>query len=67
LKTCFQDIIPDEGLLLNMIDESLKIVKEIDEKIIISKNSLYNQLNKPKNLVNYLIESLINKGHVEVK
>ena len=67
MKICIQDIIPDEGLLLNMIDESLKIIQQIDKTVLISKDILYDKLNRPEKLVNYLVESLINKGHIEVR
>ena len=67
MKICIQDIMPDEGLLLNMIDESLKIIQQIDKKVLISKDILYDKLNRPEKLVNYLVESLINKGHIEVR
>ncbi len=67
MKVCLQDIIPDEGLLLNMVEESLKIIHQIDKELIISKDILYEKLNRPEKLVNYLIEGLVNKGHIEIK
>lgn len=67
MKICFDDIIPDEGLLLNIVDESLKIIHYIDKEMVVSKNNLYEKLNRPEKLINYLIESLISKGHVELK
>ena len=67
MKICLQDILPDEGLLLNMVDESLKIIQQIDNEVIVSKDDLYEKLNRPDKLVNFLIESLVNKGHIEIK
>ncbi|MFX1364389.1 MAG: GTPase domain-containing protein [Promethearchaeota archaeon] len=67
MKTCLQDVLPNEGLLLNMVDESLKIIHQIDKNVIIAKDILYEKLNRPEKLVNYLVENLINKGHIEVK
>ncbi|MFX1593727.1 MAG: hypothetical protein ACFFCL_13625, partial [Promethearchaeota archaeon] len=67
MKICFEEIIPNEGLLLNMVDESIKIIHEIDKEIVVPKEYLYEKLNRPEKLVNYLIEGLISKGHVEIK
>ncbi len=67
MKVCLQDVIPDEGLLLNMVEESLKIIHQIDRELIVSKDILYEKLNRPEKLVNYLIEGLVNKGHIEIK
>lgn len=66
MKVCFDDILPDEGLLLNMVGESLKIIQQIDNEVIVSKDDLYKNLNRPAKLVNYLVESLVNKGHIEI-
>ncbi|MFX1571060.1 MAG: ADP-ribosylation factor-like protein, partial [Promethearchaeota archaeon] len=66
MKVCLEDIIPNEGLLLNMVDESLKIIQQIDKKVLLSKNDLFEILNRPEKLVNYLIDSLLSKGHIEI-
>ncbi len=67
MKVCLQEIIPDEGLLLNMVEESLKIIHQIDKEMVITKDILYEKLNRPEKLVSYLIEGLVNKGHIEIK
>ena len=67
MKICLQDILPDEGLLLNMVDESLKIIRQIDKEVIVSKDILYEKLDRPAKLINFLIDSLVNKGHIEIK
>jgi predicted transcriptional regulator len=67
MKTCMQDTITDEGLLFNMIEESLKIVHEIDKEVVIPKNRLHEKLNRPKKLINYIVESLVTKGQIEIK
>jgi len=67
MKVCLQDIIPDEGLLLNMVEESLKIIHQIDRELIVSRDILFEKLNRPEKLVNYLIDSLVSKGHIEIR
>jgi len=68
MKICLQDIIPDdEGLLLNIVDESIKLIHQIDKEVVITKENLHEKLNHPKKLTNYLVESLANKGHIEIK
>jgi predicted transcriptional regulator len=67
MKNCLQDEISEEGLFFNMIDESLKIIHQIDREVLSPKKSLFEKLNRPKKLINYLIEGLIEKGHVETK
>lgn len=67
MKVCFNDILPDEGLLLNMVDESLKIIQQIDKEVLITKDSLYSKLNRSEKLINYIVESLANKGHIEIQ
>lgn len=67
MKICLQDIIPDEGLLLNIVDESIKLIHQIDKEVVITKEGLHEKLNRPKKLTNYLVESLANKGHIEIK
>ena len=65
LKKCFEDDVREESLMFNVIDESVKIVNLIDEEITITRKALQEKLNRPEKLINYLIESLINKNHIE--
>ena len=67
MKICLQGIIPDEGLLLNIVDESIKLIHQIDKEVVITKENLHEKINRPKKLTNYLVESLVNKGHIEIK
>ena len=67
MKICLQDIMSDEGLLLNIVDESIQLIHQIDKEVIITKENLHEKLNHPKKLTNYLVESLVNKGHIEIK
>ena len=67
IKICLQEITPDEGLLLNIIDESVKLINQIDQEVIVTRESLYEKLNRPIKLINYLVDSLVNKGHIEIK
>jgi GTPase SAR1 family protein len=67
MKVCLQDIIPDDGLLLNIVDESIKLIYHIDKEVLITKEKLQKQINRPEKLVNYLVENLVNKGHIEIK
>jgi len=67
LKKCLQDETHDDNLMFNVIDESVKLVNIIDDEITITKKSLEEKLNRPSKLVEYLIESLINKDHIERK
>ena len=67
MKTCLQEDISEEGLFFNMIDESLKIIHQIDKEVLTPRNTLFEKLNRPKKLVNYIIEGLIEKGHLETK
>jgi len=65
LKKCLQDETHDDNLMFNVIDESVKLVNIIDNEITITKKVLEEKLNRPSKLVEYLIESLINKNHIE--
>ncbi len=66
MKICLHDLISDEGLLFNIIDESLKLIHQIDKEVVLPKENLSEKLNRPKKLINYLIESLVRKKHIEV-
>jgi len=66
MKICLQDILPDEGLLLNIVDESIKLIHQIDKEVVITKGYLHEQLNRPEKLINYLVDSLVSKGHIEI-
>jgi len=66
IKNCFKDETADEGLMFNVIDESLKIINQIDEDLTISKNTLKDKLNMPEKLLDYLIEHLILKDHIQI-
>ena len=65
LKKCLQNETQDDNLMFNVIDESVKLVNIIDDEITITKKVLEEKLNRPGKLVEYLIESLINKNHIE--
>ena len=65
LKKCLEDEVQEESLMFNVIDESVKIVNLIDDEITITRKSLQENLNLPEKLINYLIESLIRKNHIE--
>jgi len=67
LKKCLQDETQDDNLMFNVIDESVKLVNIIDDEITITKKVLEEKLNRPSKLVEYLLESLINKDHIERK
>ncbi len=66
MKICLQDILPDEGLLLNIVDESIRLIHEIDKEVVITKENLLKRLNRPEKLINYLVKSLGIKGHIEI-
>jgi GTPase SAR1 family protein len=66
MRTCMQDDACEEDMLFNIIEESLKIVHEIDKEVILPRNTLHEKLNRPEKLVMYIVESLLNKGHIEV-
>jgi GTPase SAR1 family protein len=65
IKICIDDINSDEGLLFNMVDESIKIIYQIEKEVVLTKSNLYKKLNRPVKLVDHLIESLIRNGHIE--
>ena len=67
LKKCLQDETHDDNLMFNIIDESVKLVNLINDEITITKKVLEEKLNRPSKLVEYLIESLIRKDHIERK
>jgi len=67
LKKCLQDETQNDNLMFNVIDESVKLINIIDDEITITKKVLEERLNRPSKLVEYLIESLINKDHIERK
>ena len=64
MKSCLEEEILDEGLIFNVIDESIKLIHLIHKEVIISLDSLYDKLNRPQKLVDYLIESLMRKDHI---
>jgi GTPase SAR1 family protein len=66
MKKCLDDVIPEDGLMFNVIDESIKIVNIIDTEVSISKKEIQEKLNRPEKLIDYLLESLVNKDHVEI-
>lgn len=66
MKICLHELISDEGLLFNMIDESLKVIHQIDNEVVLPKKGLSEKLNRPKKLINYLVESLVRKKHIEI-
>jgi len=67
MKSCFIDETSEEALMFNVIDESVKLIQSIDEQIIISREKLFEKLNRPPKLVNYLIKSLVLKGHLKIE
>lgn len=66
IKKSFQGPTPEESLMFNVIDESIKIIYQIDKEVTISKRSLRENSNIPEKLLNYLIEHLGNKGHIQI-
>jgi len=66
MKKCLDDVIPEDGLMFNVIDESIKIVNIIDIEVSISKKEIQEKLNRPEKLIDYLLESLVKKDHVEI-
>jgi len=66
VKNCFKDETSDEGLIFNVIDESLKVINQIDENLTISKEILKDKLNMPEKLLDHLIEHLVLKDHIQI-
>ena len=64
MKDCISEEISDDGLMFNIIEESIKIIDIINQNVVISKESIFEILNRPEKLVNYLLESLIQKEHI---
>jgi len=67
LKNCIDERTSEKGLEFNVIDESVKIVNYINNEITISKKKIIEKLNRPEKLINYLIENLVNKGHIQMQ
>ena len=67
MKSCLTDDSSEEALMFNVIDESVKLIHLIDDKIVISKEKLHEELNRPANLIDYLIKSLDLKGHLKIE
>ena len=67
MKACLADEASEEGLMFNVIDESVKLIHLIDDEIVITKENLQKKLNRPVNLINYLIKSLDLKGHLKIE
>lgn len=65
LKVCFDDVLPEEGLLLNMVEESLRVIQQIDKEVVITQEIISKKLNRPENLVKYIVQNLKDKGHIE--
>jgi len=67
MKACLVDETSEEALMFNVIDESMKLIHLIDESIILPRENLHEKLNRPENLVNFLIKSLVLKGHLKIE
>jgi len=67
MKSCIVDETSEEALMFNVIDESVKLIHIIDDEIVIPKEELHKKLNRPANLINYLIKSLDIKGHLKIE
>jgi len=67
MKKCLEDVIPEDNLMFNIIDESVKIINLIDTEVTISKKKIQEKLDRPEKLVDYLIKNLINKEHIAQK
>jgi len=67
MKACIIDETSEEALMFNVIDESVKLIQLIDEKIVIPREDLHEKLNRPIKLINYLIKSLTLKGHLKIE
>jgi GTPase SAR1 family protein len=67
MKTCIADESSDESLIFNAIDESVKLIFLINEEMVIPTQSLHEKLNRPEKLIKYLVDSLVLKGHLQIK
>jgi len=67
MKSCLVDETSEDALMFNVIDESVKLIHLIDDNIVIPKENLHEKLNRPVNLINYLIENLDLKGHLKIE
>ena len=66
IKICFQEENSEEGLMLDVIDESIIVINHIDEEITTTKTALMKKLHIPEKLLDYLIEHLVAKKHIEI-
>ena len=67
MRACLEEEILDEGLIFNVIDESIKLIHLIYKEVVISLDSLYEKLNRPQKLVDCLVESLLHKNHIAIE
>ena len=67
MKNCISDANSEEALIFNVIDESIKLVFIINNDVVVPRKILHEKLNRPKKLVDYLIDSLTLKGHLQVE
>lgn len=67
MKDCISDESSEESLVFNVIEESVKLVFLINEDMLIPKRNLHEKLNRPEKLVNYLLDSLVLKGHLQIE
>ena len=63
---CLLDSSTEEGLIFNVIDESLKVIDYINREVAITKEILKENMNIPENLLFYLIDHLVNKEHIQI-
>ena len=67
LKKCLQNETQDDNIMFSLINDSVKLVNIINDEITITKKFLEEKLNRPSKIIEYLIESFINKDHIERK
>ena len=65
LKTCLQDVVSAGFLDSTCLNGTLKLVYQLDKEIAISKKDLQINLNLIEKDVDFLIENLLKKGHIQ--
>ncbi|MHA1489662.1 MAG: ADP-ribosylation factor-like protein [Promethearchaeota archaeon] len=65
LKTCLQNDVSARFLDSTRLNEILKLVYQLDKEIAISKTDLQIKLNLIEKDIDFLIENLVKKGHIQ--
>ncbi|MGV9171676.1 MAG: GTPase domain-containing protein [Promethearchaeia archaeon] len=66
LKICQFESIPYEKLNINLLEETFKVLNLLNENLVLSKKELILQLNRPKKLIEEIMQNLLGKEQIKI-